>query len=67
MDSVIINCPCCGSLLQVYDSVLGARAYPFTPNVDLRSLLNANTSINKNIKDTIDYGENYISRVQGDS
>ena len=31
-NSCIVICPCCGQFIEVVNSVLGARAYPFFKN-----------------------------------
>ena len=30
MNNIIITCPCCGQLLEIYSDCLGNRAYPVT-------------------------------------
>ena len=35
MDSCIVMCPCCGTILQVTNNVLGSNAYPFRSNMQM--------------------------------
>lgn len=44
MDSCIVMCPCCGTILQVTSNVLGSNAYPFHSNMQmcLRDMIQSN-------------------------
>ena len=43
-NSCIVMCPCCGTILQVTNNVLGSSAYPFYSNMQmcLRDMIQSN-------------------------
>jgi hypothetical protein len=44
VNSCIVMCPCCGTILQVTSNVLGSNAYPFHSNIQmsLRDMVQSN-------------------------